>query len=117
MGLFDKLKNAALNAAENFKDGYDEARAMDIYALCDELWNLPKLDSKAVGYSAALREKCEAMTDEDIEEFYGYTKEAGTFLKNHPARDIVEDVLVERKMYIKDKNGNLTRNGLFKFNK
>ena len=55
------------------------------------------------------------MDDEQLEEFYKAIKKAGSFLKEHPAQDAVETVLVERRMYLRNDNGTITKNHAYKW--
>ena len=109
MGLFDKLKDAAKNAATEMKSGYEEASHMDIYELCECLKGLGKLEPKYMMYRAALSEKCHEFTEEGIEEFYRYILKQGTLLKRHPAQDVVEDVLVDRQLYVRNEDGTVSK--------
>ncbi|MBQ8564037.1 MAG: hypothetical protein IJ443_09155 [Firmicutes bacterium] len=115
MGLFDKIKGAVENTAGNFKEGYDEAAAMDLYELCDELKELGMLDPKMLSYRTALSEKCKVLSDDEIEEFYKFVKKAGSLLKQHPAQKVVEDVLVTRKLYIRQDDGTVVKNSAAKW--
>ena len=95
MGLFDKIKNTVVSAANDAKNAYAQASAMG-----------PEM----LGCRQALYEKCEAMTEDQLEEFYAYIKKQGTILKAHPGRDAVESVLIDRHIYIRNEDGTLTMN-------
>lgn len=110
MGLFDKIKNAAQNAAEGVKESYAEAEAMDIMELCDMLKEIGKLDPKLMGYRSAFRTKCEQLNNEQLEELYLYIKKTSSLLKEHPGKDPVEDILVRRNVYHRDEEGHVSKN-------
>ena len=111
MGLFDKIKGAVSNLAEGFEEAYNEAAAMDPEGLCETMKDMGKLDPKLIAYRKALADKCRQMSNDMLEEFYAYVKKSGSFLKEHPGKNAVEDVLVERKLYIRNEDGTVTRNG------
>ena len=115
MGLFDKVKDAVVNAAEGFKADYEEAMSLDIYAQCDAMKAMKLFDKKLLGYRQALHDKCETMEDDQLEEFYKYIKKAGSFLKEHPGKEVVETVLVDRNMYIREKDGTIVKNRAYKW--
>ena len=110
MGLFDKLAGAAQNAVENLKDGAAEASMMDAFTLCDALKGMKMLDPKALAYRQALRTKIMEMDDDTAEEIYTKVKKEGSLLKQHPAKEVVEDALVDMKLYIRNDDGILTKN-------
>ena len=115
MGLFDKIKSAAENAAGNLKEGYDEAAAMNLDELCDNMKELGMLDPKMLSYRTALADKCRVLDNDEMEEFYKKIKKAGSFLKQHPAQKVVEDILVDRKIYIRRDDGTLEKNSALKW--
>ena len=110
MGLFDKLAGAAQNAVENLKDGAAEASMMDAYTLCDVLKGMKMLDPKGLVYRQALRSKVMEMDDHSADALYTKIKKEGTLLKQHPAKETIEDALVEMKLYIRDDDGTLSKN-------
>ena len=111
MGLFDKIKGAVMNAANDAKAVYEEAEAMDLESLCAAMKELKMIDPKLLAYRAALNVKCGAMSDQQLEEFYGWIKKQGNILKRHPGQETVENELVRRDMYIRDEEtGTLSRN-------
>ena len=110
MGLFDKLKSTVMGAANDMKNAYDQAMAMNLETLCDVMKNLKRMDPKLLGCRQALSEKCRNLTDDQLEEFYAYIKKQGTIIKAHPGREAVEDILVERHIYIRNEDGTLTKN-------
>ena len=115
MGLFDKIKGAVENAVSGFEEAYEEAASLELEALCDAMKEMGKLDPKILAYRRALSEKCERMTNDQLEEFYQYIKKAGSFLKAHPGKDPVEKILVDREMYIRNEDGTLSKNGAMKW--
>ena len=115
MGLFDKIKTVVVNAAEGFKADYDEAKEMDLYALCDAMKAMKLLDKKLLGYRQALHDRCDVMEDDELEEFYKYIKKSGSLLKEHPGKEAVEDVLVSRNMYVRHNDGSITKNSAYKW--
>ena len=114
MGLFDKIKSSVKNTAQGMKDAYEEADKMDIYELCEVYKEIGKLDPKALAYRTCLAQKCNGMRDDDLEEVYINLKKAGKLLKQHPAKEVVEDELVQRQMYIRDEDGIVTKNNMYK---
>ena len=110
MGLFDKIKNTVVGAANDIKTAYTEASYMSIEMLCESMKDLKRMDPKLLGYRQALSEKCHAMTEDQLEEFYTYIKKQGTILKAHPGKEAVENVLVERHIYIRNEDGTLSKN-------
>ena len=110
MGLFDKIKNTVMGAANDVKNAYDQAMAMDLETLCDVMKDLKRMDPKLLGCRQALSEKCRQLTDDQLEEFYAYIKKLGTILKAHPGREAVENVLVERHIYVRNEDGTLSKN-------
>ena len=115
MGLFDKIKGAVVNAAGVMKQGYAEASVMGPEQLCDVMMDMKKLDPKMLAYKQALRDKCSAMSDEDLERFYTYIKREGGIFKTHPGQEAVESVLVQKNLYIRNEDGTLTKNSKFRF--
>ena len=113
MGLFDKIKDAVQNKAEEFKNDYNEAAQMSLEELIEAMKGLSKLDPKCMSYRAAFTEKCNILSDSQMEELYAYVKKAGSLLKKHPAQDAVEDVLVRRKLYIRQEDGTIVKNSGF----
>ena len=97
---------------DGFEEAYSEAAAMDLESLCDAMKEMSKLDPKLMAYRKALADQCRQMNNDMLEEFYAYIKKAGSFLKEHPGKDAVEDVLVDRKLYIRNKDGTISKNGL-----
>ena len=114
MGLFDKLKNAVENAVGGFEEAYEAASAMELEALCDAMKEMGKLDPKILAYRQALSDKCAMMSDNQLEEFYQFIKKAGSFLKEHPGKDAVEKVLVDRRMYLRNEDGTIQKNHAYK---
>ena len=112
MGLFDKIKGAVGNLVEGFEEAYNEANAMDLETLCSAMKDMGKLDPKLMAYRKALADQCRRMNNDALEEFYAYIKKAGSLLKEHPGKDAVEDVLVERRLYIRNEDGTVTKNSL-----
>ena len=110
MGLFDKLKTAVKNAASDMKAVYEEASAMDLETLCNVMMDMKKLDPKILVYKTALREKCSAMNDADLEAFYAWIKKQGGIFKTHPGQEVVEDVLVDHDLYSRDEDGTISKN-------
>ena len=110
MGLFANIKNKVMGAANDMKSAYDQAMVMDLETLCDVMTDLKRMDPKLLGCRQALSEKCQAMTDDELEELYAYIKKLGTILKAHPGREAVENVLVERNIYIRNEDGTLSKN-------
>ena len=110
MGLFDKIKNTVMGAANDVKNAYHEAMAMGPEMLCEAMKDLKRIDPRLLGYRQALSEKCEAMNDNDLEEFYAYVKKQGNLFKTHPGTEVVENVLVDRNIYVRDEDGTVTRN-------
>lgn len=115
MGLFDKIKTAVTSAADELKVAYEEAKGMELYALCDAMKELKLLDKKMLSYRQALDEKLDVMSDEELDEFYKYAKKAGSFLKEHPAKDAVEDILVKRHIYLRQNDGTIVKNSAYKW--
>lgn len=115
MGLFDKIKNAVVNAATEAKAGYDEAMMLDLETLFAAYKDMKKLDPKTMAYRQAMAEKCRALTEAELEQVYTYIKKQGKFLKQHPAQAVVEDVLVDREMYTRDEDGTISKNHTFRF--
>lgn len=101
MGLFDNLKNAAINAAQELKEGYEEANAKDIMTLCEEYKELKKLDPKRASISLVIRDKSGELDNDALEDLYDELKKMGSFFTPHPAKKIIEDELVERNIYIR----------------
>ena len=85
MRLFDKIKSAVMNAADNAKAVYEEAAAMDLESLCAAMKELKLIDPKLIAYRAALNNKLDAMSDQQLDAFYGWIKKQGSILKKHPA--------------------------------
>ena len=115
MGFFDNIKKAVQNAANDLQAAQAQADAMDLDALCNVLKDLKKLDPKMLAYKGVLQEKCDAMSDEELEQFYAYIKKQGGILKTHPGQKTVEDVLVRKNLYTRDEDGTLTKNSSFRF--
>ena len=115
MGLFDKIKGAVANVAGDVKQGYAEASAMGLEQLCLTMMDMKKLDPKMLAYKGALQEKCNAMSDEELEQFYAYIKKQGGILKTHPGQSTVEEVLVRKNLYTRNEDGTLTKNSSFRF--
>ena len=110
MGLFDKIKSAVKNAAGDMKAAYEEASAMDLETLCAAMMDMKKLDPKLMMFRKALQDKCAAMTDAQLEQFYAWLKKQGGILKTHPGQETVENILVERNLYTRDEDGTLSKN-------
>ena len=115
MGLFDKIKGAVMNTADEVKAAYTNASAMGLEQLCLTMMDMKKLDPKMLAYQRALQEKCDVMSDEELEQFYAYIKKQGGILKTHPGQKTVEDVLVRKNLYTRDEDGTLTKNSSFRF--
>ena len=115
MGLFDKIKGAVVNVASDVKQGYAEASAMGLEQLCLTMMDMKKLDPKMLAYKGALQEKCNAMSDEELEQFYAYIKKQGGILKTHPGQSTVEEVLVRKNLYTRNEDGTLTKNMKLRF--
>ena len=115
MGLFDKIKGAVVNVAGDVKQGYAEASAMGLEQLCLTMMDMKKLDPKMLAYKGALQEKCNAMSDEELEQFYAYIKKQGGILKTHPGQSTVEEVLVRKNLYTRNEDGTLTKNMKLRF--
>ena len=110
MGLFDKIKGAVLNTADEVKAAYANASAMGLEQLCLTMMDMKKLDPKILMYKTALREKCSAMNDADLEAFYAWIKKQGGIFKTHPGQEVVEDVLVDHDLYSRDEDGTISKN-------
>ena len=110
MGLFDAIKNMVANAANTAKEGYNEAMNMDPRTLCNQLKDLKKTDIKFVTYRSVLAGKLDDMDDEALDACYQEIKKQGTFFKQHPAQEVLEDALVQRNIYNRDEDGVLSRN-------
>ena len=115
MGLFDKLKGAVMDAAQDMKGAYEEAMLMDLNMLCDAVADMSKLDPKLLAYRGAVNEKCNALSDEEIEDFYKDVKKMGTLFKKHPMQEMVEANLVERNMYVRQEDGSVVKNSAYKW--
>ena len=115
MGLFDKIKGAVMNTADEVKAAYTNASAMGLEQLCLTMMDMKKLDPKMLAYQRALQEKCDVMSDEELEQFYAYIKKQGGILKTHPGQKTVEDVLVRKNLYTRNEDGTLTKNSSFRF--
>lgn len=115
MGLFDKLKTTVTNAVEGFNADFEEAAVLEVHALCDALKEMKLLDKKKLGYVQALNNKCEVMSDDELEDIYMYIKKTSSFLVEHPGRDTVEDELVKRNMYCRNDDGTITKNSAHKW--
>ena len=117
MGLFDKIKSAVMNAADNAKAVYEEAAAMDLESLCAAMKELKLIDPKLIAYRAALNNKLDAMSDQQLDQFYGWIKKQGNILKKHPGQETVENELVRRNMYVRDEeDGTISRNMSYRRN-
>ena len=117
MGLFDKIKDAVKNAAGNAQAVYEEAAAMDLESLCAAMKELKLMDPKMLVYRSALNSKCCAMSDQELEAFYGWIQKQGNILKRHPGQETVENVLVHREMYIRDEeDGTIRKNHFYRRN-
>ena len=114
MGLFDKLKGAVQDMAEDMKGAYEEAMLMDLHMLCDAVADMSKLDPKLLAYRGAINEKCNALSDEEVEEFYKEVKKMGSLFKRHPMQEMVEANLVERNMYVRQEDGTVVKNSMYK---
>ena len=110
MGLFDKIKSAVQNAAGDMKAAYEEASAMDLATLCTVMLAMKKLDPKMLMFKKALQDKCAAMTDDELEQFYAWIKKQGGILKTHPGQETVENILVDRNLYSRDEDGTISKN-------
>ena len=115
MGLFDKIKGAVANVAGDVKQGYAEAAAMGLEQLCLTMMDMKKLDPKLLAYKSVLQEKCNAMSDAELEQFYTYIKKQGGILKTHPGQSTVEEVLVRKNLYTRNEDGTLTKNMKLRF--
>ena len=115
MGLFDKIKGAVMNTADEVKAAYTNASAMGLEQLCLTMMDMKKLDPKMLAYKSALQEKCNAMSDEELEQFYAYIKKQGGILKTHPGQSTVEEVLVRKNLYTRNEDGTLTKNSKLRF--
>ena len=111
MGLFDKLKGAVENLAQEI----EVATAMDLRELADVMKETKLLDPKMMAYKPVFKDKCEKLEDDEIEEFYKEIKKAGSFFKTHPGKEVVEEVLVERRMYVRNDDGTITKNTAYKW--
>lgn len=110
MGLFAKIKTAVQNAAGDMKAAYEEASAMDLEPLCSTMMDMKKLAPKMLMYKKALQDKCQAMTDDQLEQFYAWIKKQGGILKTHPGQESVESILVDRDLYSRNENGTICKN-------
>ena len=115
MGLFDNIKKAVQNAASDLQAAQAQADALDLYTLCDMLKDLKKLDPRNLVYRQAIKDKCSVLPDDDLEAFYARIKKAGTIFKQHPAQSAVEDVLVEKNMYVRHEDGTISKNSACKW--
>ena len=97
------------------KEGYDEAMGMDLGELLDNMSEMRKLDPKFLSYQGALKEKLSMVSNDELEEIYRAIKKTGFVLREHSAQNAVEDVLVDRNLYIREEDGSLTRNSLAGF--
>ena len=117
MGVFDKIKGAVVNAAGNAKAVYEQAAAMDLESLCAAMKELKLIDPKLIAYRAALNNKLDAMSDQQLDQFYGWIKKQGNILKKHPGQETVENELVRRNMYVRDEeDGTISRNTFYRRN-
>ena len=106
-----KLKGAVQNLASEL----ETASAMDINELGELMKQTKMFDPKQLVYQQAYKENCELMEDDELELFYKEVKKAGTFLKDHPGKKLVEEVLVERNMYVRNDDGSVTKNSAYKW--
>lgn len=114
MGLFDNIKNAIGNAAVELKNDYEVAMTKDLNTLCEEYKQMKLMDPKRTSISMSINEKLNDLSDDELEDFYEVIKKAGSLFKEHPAKNIVEGVLVERNIYVRMEDGTVCRNGLFR---
>ena len=118
MGLFDAIKQKASAAFNDCKDTYEQAKTMDVRAICAAMKEAEGMT--LAGYNMALRETCEEMDNADLKELYYEITRAkqdkikldlNPFSKNlikaHPAADTIGSVLVERRVFTRDENGSI----------
>ena len=116
MGLFDAIKQKAAAAFNDCKDTYEQARMLDVRAICAAMKETE--GSIQAGYSMALREKCAEMDNADLKELYYEITRAkrdkikldlNPFSKNlfkaHPAAEVIGNILVSRHVFTRDENG------------
>lgn len=111
MALLDKIKGAV----ENLGQEIEAANAMDLRELADIMKQTKLLDPKMMAYKPVLKEKCHMLDENEIEEFYKEIEKAGSFFKAHPAKEVIEDVLVERRMYVRNDDGSISKNMAYKW--
>ena len=114
MGLFDKVKEKVGDLAAEFKTNVEEADKMEVYELCNAMKDMKMLDKKLPAYTSVLNSKCKLLGDTALEELYKQVKKDTPFLKTHHAKDPIETVLVERHMYIRNEDGTISRNMLYR---
>jgi len=122
MGLFDAIKQKASAAFNDCKDTYEQAKTMDVRAICAAMKEAEGMT--LAGYNMALREKCEEMDNAGLKELYyeitrakrgafkmEFKLDLNPFSKNlvkaHPAADTIGSVLVERHVFTRDENGRI----------
>lgn len=114
MGLFDKVKEKVGDMAVEFKANVEEASQMEIYELCNAMKEMKMLDKKLPAYSSVLNSKCKELGDTALEDLYKQIKKDTPFLKTHHAKAPIETVLIERNMYIRNEDGTVSRNMLYR---
>jgi len=122
MGLFDAIKQKAGAAFGDYKESYEQAKALDVRTICAAMKETEGMT--LAGYNMALREKCEEMNNADLKELYYEITRAkqGAFkmefkldlnpfsrnlIKTHPAAETIGSVLVERRVFTRDENGSI----------
>ncbi len=110
MGLFDKIKQAAVAAGEGYAEAYDWAIMQDIMTIHEALKETKITEvAKINGYKQAFREKCVALNTDDLLQVYKAVRPKGISINLKPeySKDIVEDILVDRGILQRDSDGTI----------
>lgn len=107
MGLFDNIKKTISAAGEDFTEAYEWAMAQDIMDLHKAMKETKLTEVvKVNGYKAAFREKCQPLDNKTLKQLHKEVNR-GFSLKTNHASEIIEDILVQRGVFSRDKDGTI----------
>ena len=110
MGLFDKIKQAAVSAGEGYAEAYECAMQQDLQTIHEAFKEIKMTEVvKLNGYKAAFRAKCEGLDTRTLKELRKEFRPKGLSisLKTNHSVEIIEDILVHRGVLSRDNDGNI----------
>ncbi|MGN9019687.1 hypothetical protein ACTNBM_12080 [Lachnospiraceae bacterium HCP1S3_C3] len=105
MGLFGYIGGKLKQATTEMQDAQKEAERWKVKEICNQLQRTYGL-AKTVGYSNALKSKCEEMNNNELKNMFDYMYNTG----NIKARNAMISVMRERNLVYEDENGRIIKN-------